>query len=228
MRLDLFLARLPDVASRTAAERLLAGGVLVDGERRTKSFRLRGGEEVELPAAAPAAAPEPVPELHVVYEDQHLLVVARSQEAHERLQTLVRRRKLERGYLALVRGRPRSRRGRIEAPIGRDRRDPTRISIDTERPKEAVTHFEVEQLLERHTLLRVRLETGRMHQIRVHLAAIGLPVVGDRVYGVSEPALGRQFLHAATLAFPHPLTGERVEAESPLPPDLQAFLDGLR
>ena len=280
MRLDLFLARLPDVASRTAAERLLAGGVLVDGERRTKSFRLRGGEEVELPAAAPAAAPEPVPELHVVHEDQHLLVVdkpagvvvhpgagrlsgtlvhalagkaaggddperpgivhrldrdtsgllvvARSQEAHERLQTLVRRRKLERGYLALVRGRPRSRRGRIEAPIGRDRRDPTRISIDTERPKEAVTHFEVEQLLERHTLLRVRLETGRMHQIRVHLAAIGLPVVGDRVYGVSEPALGRQFLHAATLAFPHPLTGERVEAESPLPPDLQAFLDGLR
>ena len=91
-----------------------------------------------------------------------------------------------------------------------------------------MTHFEVEQLLERHTLLRVRLETGRMHQIRVHLAAIGLPVVGDRVYGVSEPALGRQFLHAATLAFPHPLTGERVEAESPLPPDLQAFLDGLR
>jgi 23S rRNA pseudouridine1911/1915/1917 synthase len=76
-----------------------------------------------------------------------------------------------------------------------------------------------------HSLLRVTLETGRTHQIRVHLAAIGLPVVGDAVYGVPDPALGRQFLHAARLAFPHPFTGERVEAESPLPPDLQAYLE---
>ena len=104
---------------------------------------------------------------------------------------------------------------------------PTRISLDSERPRDAVTHFDVERLLDRHALLRVRLETGRMHQIRVHLAAIGLPVVGDRVYGVPEPLLERQFLHAASLACPHPATGARVEAESPLPADLQGFLDRL-
>ena len=278
-RLDRFLAGLPDVGSRAAAERLLAAGVLVEGELRPKSFRLQGGEDLELPAAPPAAQPEPPPEVRIVYEDEHLLVVdkpagvvvhpgaghvsgtlvhalagkvaggedperpgivhrldrdtsgllvvARSEEAHERLQALVGRRKLERGYLALVRGKPRSRGGRIEAPIGRDRRDPTRISLDTERPKDAVTYFEVDRLLERHTLLRVRLETGRMHQIRVHLAAIELPVVGDRVYGVPEPELRRQFLHAANLGFPHPFTGEWIEVQSPLPPDVQAFLDGL-
>jgi 23S rRNA pseudouridine1911/1915/1917 synthase len=156
-----------------------------------------------------------------------LMVVARSAEAHERLSALVRARALERTYLALVRGRPRSRSGRIEAPIGRDRGDPTRISLDTDTPREAVTHFEVERLWPDQALLRVRLETGRMHQIRVHLAAIGLPVVGDAVYGAAEPALGRQFLHAARLAFTHPFTGERVDVSSPLPPDLQSYLDDL-
>jgi 23S rRNA pseudouridine1911/1915/1917 synthase len=156
-----------------------------------------------------------------------LLVVAKSEEAHRRLTALVRRRALERTYVALVRGRPRSRSGRIEAPIGRDRREPTRISLDTETPRDAVTHFEVERAWPELALLAVRLETGRTHQIRVHLAAIGLPVVGDAVYGVPEPALGRQFLHAARLAFPHPFTGERVDVESPLPPELQGYLDGL-
>ena len=158
-----------------------------------------------------------------------LLVVARSLEAHERLQSLVRARELEREYLALVRGKPRSRAGRIEAPIGRDRRDPTRQSLDSDTPREAVTHFELEELLPRHALLRVRLETGRMHQIRVHLAAISLPVVGDPVYGVArELDLDRQFLHAARLAFPHPFRDERVEATSPLPPDLAAALERAR
>jgi 23S rRNA pseudouridine1911/1915/1917 synthase len=153
-----------------------------------------------------------------------LLVVARTDEAFERLQALVREHALERRYKALVRGRPRSWTGRIEAPIGRDRREPTRQSLDTDTPRDAVTHFEVEELLGRHALLDVRLETGRTHQIRVHLAAIGLPVVGDPVYGVPDEALKRQFLHAWRLAFPHPLTGEPVEVESPLPPDLQAAL----
>ncbi len=153
-----------------------------------------------------------------------LLVVARSDEAYERLRQLVRERRLERRYLALVKGRPRSRRGRIEAPLGRDRHDPTRRSLDTDDPDEAITHFEVERLLRDHALLSVTLETGRTHQIRVHLAAIGLPVVGDPVYGVPDPELGRQFLHAASLAFPHPVTGERVEARSPLPDELQAAL----
>jgi 23S rRNA pseudouridine1911/1915/1917 synthase len=158
-----------------------------------------------------------------------LLVVARSDEAHRRLQQLLRRRKLVREYLALVRGRPRSKRGRIEAPIGRDRHDPTRVSLDTDTPREAVTNFEIVETMRRHALLLVALETGRMHQIRVHLAAIDLPVSGDPAYGVEgDLGLERQFLHAARLAFPHPFAGEPVEAESPLPPDLQAALEEAR
>ena len=157
-----------------------------------------------------------------------LLVVARSDAAHERLQELIRERQVERRYAALVRGRPRSWRGTIDAPIGRDREDPTRHSLDTDTPREAVTHFDVVELLSGgHALLDVRLETGRTHQIRVHLAAIDLPVVGDPLYGVPDPALGRQFLHAKRLAFTHPFTGERVEVESPLPGDLAAYLERL-
>ena len=157
-----------------------------------------------------------------------LLVVARSDEAYERLQDLVREHALERIYVALVRGRPRSWQGRIDAPIGRDREDPTRRSLDTDAPREAITHFEVEELLGAHALLRVRLETGRTHQIRVHLAAIDLPVLGDPVYGVPHPRLNRQFLHASRLGFTHPFTGQPVQVESPLPADLQAFLSQIR
>jgi 23S rRNA pseudouridine1911/1915/1917 synthase len=158
-----------------------------------------------------------------------LMVAARSDEAHRRLQALIRRRELERHYVALVVGRPRSRRGRIEAPIGRDRRDRFKHSLDTDTPRDAVTHFEVAELLPRHALLDVRLETGRTHQIRVHLAAIDLPVAGDSAYGrPQELGLERQFLHAARLAFPHPFTGERVDVHSSLPGDLAAALQCAR
>jgi 23S rRNA pseudouridine1911/1915/1917 synthase len=117
----------------------------------------------------------------------------------------------------------------VEAAIGRDRTDPTRHSLDTATPRDAVTHFEVDELLPKHALLRVHLETGRTHQIRVHLAAIDLPVAGDPVYGrPGELGLERQFLHAARLAFPHPFSGERVEATSPLPDDLAAALTAAR
>ena len=283
-RLDRFLATLPEIATRAAAERLLAGqGVRVDGAERSKSHRLAGGEVVEFEPTAPIAsslAPEDVP-LRIAWEDDQLLVVdkpagvvvhpapghshgtlvhglvgrsagggdrdrpgivhrldrdtsglmvvARSEVAYRRLQTLVRKRELERHYLALVVGRPRSRRGRIEAPIGRDRRDPLRQSLATDTPREAITHFELVELLPRHALLDVRLETGRTHQIRVHLAAIDLPVAGDPVYGRPlELDLRRQFLHAARLAFPHPFTGERVETASPLPQDLADALERAR
>ena len=119
--------------------------------------------------------------------------------------------------------------GRIEAPIGRDRRDPTRMSLDTATPREAVTLFELEELLPRHALLRVMLETGRTHQIRVHLSAIELPLSGDPVYGVADDlGLERQFLHAARLAFPHPFSGEPVEVASPLPPELEAAVERAR
>jgi 23S rRNA pseudouridine1911/1915/1917 synthase len=158
-----------------------------------------------------------------------LLVVAKTEQAYARLQSLVRKQALEREYIALVRGRPRSLRGRIEAPIGRDRTDPLKRSLDTDSPRDAVTHFEVVELLSEHALLRVRLETGRTHQIRVHLAAIELPVSGDPVYGVKgDLGLTRQFLHAARLAFPHPMGGRAIECESPLPPDLAAALASAR
>jgi 23S rRNA pseudouridine1911/1915/1917 synthase len=158
-----------------------------------------------------------------------LLVVARSVEAHRRLQDLVRAREVTREYIALVAGRPRSRAGTVEAPIGRDRHDPLRRSLDTDAPRDAVTHFEVEELFARHALLRVTLETGRTHQIRVHLAAIDLPVSGDPLYGrPGDLGLERQFLHARRLAFTHPMTGEAVDVSSPLPPDLGAALATLR
>ena len=158
-----------------------------------------------------------------------LLVVAKSEPAYEQLVELVRRRGLEREYLALVKGRPRSRRGTIDAPLGRDRHDPLRRSLDTDSPRDAVTHFEVVELLREHALLRVRLETGRTHQIRVHLAAIELPVSGDPQYGVAgDLGLERQFLHAARLAFEHPIGGERIDVAAPLPPDLELALDRAR
>jgi 23S rRNA pseudouridine1911/1915/1917 synthase len=142
---------------------------------------------------------------------------------------MVQSRDVTREYVALVVGRPRSRRGTIDAPIGRDRTDALRHSLDTDSPREAITHFDVEELLPRHALLRVTLETGRTHQIRVHLAAVDLPVAGDPVYGLAgDLGLARQFLHAARLAFPHPLTGEPVEVVSPLPDDLRSALRAAR
>jgi 23S rRNA pseudouridine1911/1915/1917 synthase len=158
-----------------------------------------------------------------------LLVVARTEETHAALQEAIRRRDIERRYLALVRGHPDSRTGRIDAPLGRDRRVPTRRSLDTDEPRDAVTHFEVREALPEHTLLDVRLETGRTHQIRVHLAAIDLPVAGDPQYGVKgDLGLERQFLHAYRLRFAHPVTGDEIDVTSPLPPDLEAALERAR
>jgi 23S rRNA pseudouridine1911/1915/1917 synthase len=158
-----------------------------------------------------------------------LLVVARSEEAFAALRDAIRRREVERRYLALVRGRPRSHTGRIDAAIGRDRRDPTKRSLDTDEPREAITWFEVVETLPGHALLDVRLETGRTHQIRVHLSAIDLPVSGDGTYGVKgDLGLERQFLHAHRLRFAHPATGAEVDVESTLPDDLETALSRAR
>jgi 23S rRNA pseudouridine1911/1915/1917 synthase len=193
-----------------------AQGTLVHG---LLAYDVEGGDEPERPGI-----------VHRLDRDTSgLMVVARSPEAHRRLQELVQQRDVTREYVALVVGRPRSQRGTIEAPIGRDRRDAMRHSLDTDTPRDAVTHFEVEELLPRHALLRVRLETGRTHQIRVHLAAVDLPVAGDPLYGrAGELGLERQFLHAARLAFPHPITGAAVDVSSPLPNDLETALSAAR
>ncbi len=154
-----------------------------------------------------------------------LLVVAKSDEVHRRLKAALAARQIRREYLALVEGRPPARSGTIEAPIGRDRRDRTRMSTDSDAAKPAVTHFEIERALAQATLLRVRLETGRTHQIRVHLRAIGHPVCGDREYGrAGLHGLERQFLHAARLALAHPVTGAALDVVSPLPADLEHAL----
>ncbi len=281
-RLDRVLAARPEVASRAAAERLLAAGaVTVDGLVQPKSRKVVPGEIVlvELPHEEALRATEM--RLPVAWEDEHLLVVdkpaglvvhpagghdeptlahgllalgarggphdrpgivhrldrdttgllvvARSEVVHQQLTALVRRRELERLYLALVRGTPGSASGRIEAPIGRDRRDRSRMSLDTETPRNAVTWFELQEQLTDHALLEVRLETGRTHQIRVHLAAIDLPVAGDPTYGVvGDLGLERQFLHAHRLRFLHPVTGEEIDVGSPLPPDLAGALEAAR
>jgi 23S rRNA pseudouridine1911/1915/1917 synthase len=152
-----------------------------------------------------------------------LLVVAKSDEVHRALKRLISERALHREYIALVQGHPSARTGTIDAPIGRHRRDRVLMSIDTDDPREARTHFEIERLLPRAALIRVVLDTGRTHQIRVHMAAIGHPVCGDPQYGTAgEFGLRRQFLHAARLAFTHPVTGEAVDVRSDLPQDLQA------
>jgi 23S rRNA pseudouridine1911/1915/1917 synthase len=155
-----------------------------------------------------------------------LLVVARSEPVHAALKAMLAERRITREYLALVEGRPAARTGTIDAPLGRDRRLRTRISTDTDEPREAITHFETERALQGYTLLRVRLETGRTHQIRAHLKAIGHPVAGDPEYGhAGVLGLPRQFLHAERLAFDHPVTGAAICARSPLPPDLSAALE---
>jgi 23S rRNA pseudouridine1911/1915/1917 synthase len=160
-----------------------------------------------------------------------LLVVARSPRAHASLTAQLAARRVERRYVALVRGHMPAPAGVIDAPIGRSARVPTRMAV-VAGGRIARTRYEVLRTFARPepmSLLACRLETGRTHQIRVHLAAVGHPVVGDDRYGGRSRALGldRPFLHAAELAFEHPATGEQVRFTSALPPDLQAVLDHL-
>ena len=161
-----------------------------------------------------------------------LLVVARSEAVHATLSEALHRREVRREYVALVEGIPDARSGTIDAPVGRDRADRTLVSTTSDRPRSARTHFEIREALARTALLALRLETGRTHQIRAHLAAIEHPVCGDARYGgrASGARLGlqRQFLHSSRLGFVHPLTGEELGFESDLPRDLEAALERAR
>lgn len=171
-----------------------------------------------------------------------LLVVARTPEAHTQLVAALAAREVGREYLALCVGAPTGG-GRIDRPIGRHRSARTRMAVRSD-GRAAVSHYVIEERLRAHTLLRVRLETGRTHQIRVHLASIGHPVAGDTLYGApakipaialrkkSDPepeaiVLNRNFLHAAELEFAHPTTGKQLCLKAPLPDDLKAIQNKL-
>jgi 23S rRNA pseudouridine1911/1915/1917 synthase len=159
-------------------------------------------------------------------------VVARTAEAHAALVAQMAAHEPERLYVALVWGHPKTDEGTIDAPIGRSARHPTRMTV-TDRGRPAVTHYVVRDRFDHPrpvALLECRLETGRTHQIRVHLRAIGHPIVGDRDYDGGRPGLdpGRPFLHASRLTFRHPVTGEPISVEAPLPADLEATLAECR
>jgi 23S rRNA pseudouridine1911/1915/1917 synthase len=188
----------------------------------------RGTTLVELLARDAPAGAEPRAVHRLDRDTSGLMLVAKSEAAQRRLQSALRRREVEREYLALAGGRLESRTGTIDAPLGRDPRRRVRMSTVTDKPREARTHFEVERVVDGFTLARVRLETGRTHQIRAHFAAIGHPLAGDREYGGAPlPGLERQFLHSARLALVLPWSGERHEWRSELPQDLSAALEAL-
>ena len=158
-----------------------------------------------------------------------LLIVAKSDEAYRRLVGAMEQRAIKRVYIALLYGALAENEGTIDAPIGRHVRDRKRMSVHTTAPRPAVTHFRVIGRAAGYTLVRVQLETGRTHQIRVHFAAVGHPVAGDAQYGrrARPESLARQFLHAARLGFAHPDDGRQLDFVSPLPPDLSTFATGL-
>ncbi len=170
-----------------------------------------------------------------------LLVVAKNDDAHRALARQFASRTVEKEYLALVHGVPARAEGEIDAPIGRDPVHRRRMSVRAPRGREARTSWSVAERFDGAALLRVRIHTGRTHQIRVHLASIGHPVTGDPVYGgartpssrrpAARDALGslaRPALHAARLAFTHPGSGARLSFEAPLPADLAGVIDALR
>ncbi len=156
-----------------------------------------------------------------------LIVIAKNDSARAYVASQFKSRTVTKGYLVLIKGRLSPEQGTIEAPIGRDPRSRKRMTI-VEGGKEATTHYQVREHLADYTLAEVTPATGRTHQIRVHLSAIGCPVVGDQVYGVRSPHLDRQFIHAYRLGFRLPSTGQYREFASPLPGDLQQALEHLR
>ncbi len=202
-----------------------------DGATLVQGLLVDYPELAQLPAAGAGEADRPGVVHRLDAGTSGLLVVARSPRAYHSLVAQLQARSVDRHYRALVLGTVEAAGGVVDAPIGRSEGDPTRMAVSTG-GRSARTRY---QVLARHhqpvptTEVTCRLETGRTHQIRVHLAAIGHPVVGDARYGGSRPvlALDRPFLHAFHLAFDHPGTGQRVAFESPLASDLAAFLATL-
>lgn len=205
-------------------------GMVVHPAARVVSGTLVNALLAHCPQVADVGGPDRAGIVHRLdRETSGLIVVAKNPETHAALQRQFKRRLVRKTYVALVEGQVHPREGIIEVPIGRDPKDRTRMSVSrTGRP--AITQYRVVEAFPQHTLLEVRPHTGRTHQIRVHLAWLGYPVVGDRVYGRRRQTLlpDRHFLHARDLAFTHPVTGEKLALSAPLPPELTALLNQLR
>ncbi len=158
-----------------------------------------------------------------------ILVIAKNDNAHIKLSEQLKEHTMKRNYLALVYGVLKSLRGTIDAPIGRHRTDRKRFAVVPGKGKRAVTHYDVIEFFDGYTLIKASLETGRTHQIRVHMSHIGHPLVGDELYGPKKPKIKaeRQMLHAETLGFIHPVTENYIEFNSPLPEDFKMLLSKL-
>ena len=283
-RLDKFLASRETDLSRAQIAGLVAGGLVkVDGAIVKSSYRLRGGETVEmemLPPPPSGVSPQEIP-LSVIYEDEDILVIdkpagmvvhpapghrrdtvanallarlpdieevgdeqrpgivhrldmdtsglmvaAKNRRAHRHVSGQIKDRSVLKGYTALAKGNIDPPEGVIKARIGRDNRNRKRMAV-VELGREAETSYRAVESAPGYTLLEVIPKTGRTHQIRVHLSALGYPIVGDTLYGGKDPRLERQFLHAHLLGIRLPGTGEYIEFTSPLPTDLKAFLSQL-
>ncbi|MDP9302515.1 MAG: RluA family pseudouridine synthase [Actinomycetota bacterium] len=284
-RLDAVVAATIGSTRADVQRAIVAGGVLVDGRARPKSFRLAGGEQIVVDLAEETPLVPERPPVPVVFEDEHLLVVskpgglvthptvrrrsgtlvnrllgmgvrlapaggelrpgivhrldagtsgllivAKNDEAYAELRDGFRHHAIDRRYLALVRGQVPHDSFGVEAPLGRRA---AKIVVDRVDGRPATTSFAVRERMPRATLLEAAPETGRTHQIRVHLSAIGYPILGDRAYGgggdeAMRVGLSRSFLHAWRLRFRHPVTGEQVSLEDPLPEDLADVLARVR
>ena len=285
-RLDRFVADRCDDVTRSAAQRLIAGGhVTVDGKNVRGSTAVQVGQRitVEIPDPQPShLEPQEIP-LDVVYEDgdlvviskpagltvhpgpghpdrtlanavlallpragstmpaseragivhrldrdtSGLIVVAKNESAHTALADQFKDRSVKKTYLALVHGRPEPPEAVIDAPIGRHPSHRKRMAV-VSRGRQSRTGYRTLERYTRFTLLELSPETGRTHQVRVHMASLGHPLAGDAVYGKAHPRLGRHFLHASMLGFRLPSSGEPVELTSPLPEHLASFLAELR
>jgi len=284
-RLDAVVAEILAIPRAEAQRAIEGGGVLVNGRSRPKSFRLAGGERIEVDLTGARAVEPEGPPVPVRHRDQHLavvskpagmpthptenrragtlvnrllgmglplaegpdplrpgivhrldagtsglLVVACDERAYDALRAMFRRHEVERRYVALVRGMVEHDRFVVDAPLGRRG---ARIRLDAAAGRPAETAFDVAERLTRSTLVEATPRTGRTHQIRVHLAGIGHPILGDRRYGGGGDdarvlGLTRPFLHAWRIGFDHPLTGERIDLEEPLPPELEEALRRVR
>ncbi|ARD56051.1 RluA family pseudouridine synthase [Bacillus safensis] len=158
-----------------------------------------------------------------------LLMVAKNDMAHESLVNQLVAKTVTRKYTAVVHGIIQHDTGTIDAPIGRDKKDRQSMTVTKENAKQAVTHFDVIERFKDFTVVECRLETGRTHQIRVHMKYIGYPLAGDPKYGPRKTVdFNGQLLHAGVLGFDHPRSGEYIEFTAPIPADMQAFIDSLR